>query len=409
MKLIYFLAIILIELFSSCTLKPIRETHFSLRKTGALITPPENMPADYTRGAYYPTLVKMDSIAGFPYEYALYFSTDHTKGKGGIWLYLCQGSPNDASNWISYEAAIALGKFNYLGYKPLSNPIYVDTIAGRQTETPHANIINGKVYMSYHNNMDGMQATLMATSDDGVNFKRLYNDNQAIILKPKKHLHHTGYFRWGANPFTGVNYKYVGYSLYGGGFNYRSAMWGSDDAIQWDEIALFASERNDRSLEEEGLLLIWHDLDPTSIRKITNDEYVAVMSAGSLAAGQMERVNELYEVYLDKDGYTLKRISHKILQRGPLDSDDSEELNTSSMVFIGDTLHMIYLGTKNRGQINTVMGAIGTFCPNALLTPELKFEDQKAHIFSQEEFEQEYLEFQEKSSEKLNRVEKNNE
>ncbi len=76
------------------------DTHFTFEKRGKLISRPPGMP---TPGPYYPTLVKMEQVSRFPYDYALYFSTDHDRGKGGIWLYVCNGSPTDAANWKSYE------------------------------------------------------------------------------------------------------------------------------------------------------------------------------------------------------------------------------------------------------------------------------------------------------------------
>ena len=64
---------------------------------------------------------------------------------------LCSGDPTDAKNWKSYDQAVADGNFDYLENKPVANPIFVDTTQGRQTETPHANIIDNTVYMTYHN------------------------------------------------------------------------------------------------------------------------------------------------------------------------------------------------------------------------------------------------------------------
>ena len=55
-----------------------RRTHFSFEKRGELISRPARMPKP---GPYYTTLVKMDQVDRFPYAYALYFSTDHDRGK----------------------------------------------------------------------------------------------------------------------------------------------------------------------------------------------------------------------------------------------------------------------------------------------------------------------------------------
>ena len=69
--------------------KEVSQAHFVFDKQGPLISRPNGMPT----GPYWPTLIKMDEVKGFPYEYALYFSTDHS-GKGGIWLYVMQWRSN---------------------------------------------------------------------------------------------------------------------------------------------------------------------------------------------------------------------------------------------------------------------------------------------------------------------------
>ena len=182
-------------------------THFVFEKRGALISRPEGMPKP---GPYYTSLVKMDEIDHFPYEYALYFSTDHAAGPGGIWMYVCNGTPSEAGNWISFDQAVIEGKFDYLPAKPSGNPIFVDKLQGRQTETPHVNVIEGTVFMTYHNAGAGHgQSTLLATCEDGVNFRRINGKDDSIILDydPKKEVGdgHTGYFRWRPNPFPGVD------------------------------------------------------------------------------------------------------------------------------------------------------------------------------------------------------------
>jgi hypothetical protein len=343
---------------------------------------------NFTLGAYYPTLVKMDGVDNFPYDYALYFSTDHASDNGGIWLYLCNGKPSQAASWVSYDDALAAGSFDYLSMKPAGNPIYTDTILGRQTETPHANVIDGKVYMSYHNYLDylGWQATIMAISEDGVNYQRIFDDDRAIILEPVEFLDHTGYFRWGPNMFSGVDYKFVGYSLRRGTVDYRSSMWGSNDAIHWDELQMINGWKTDRGIPEADRFLIWHEMDPTSVRKISSNEYVAICCAGTRAAGKMKRMTELYEVYLAPDGCTQTRMARKIIDVGDKGSDDSEECSSSTTTLIGDSLHMVYVGTTEAGKKNTVMGAIGVFNANVARTSELADSVQQCHFYSQEEY-----------------------
>jgi hypothetical protein len=77
-------------------------TCFTLTKTEPLIACPANMPGP---GAYYPTVVSMKEVEGFPFDYALYFSTDHQNTETGIWLYLCSGAPSKAENCTSSTGA----------------------------------------------------------------------------------------------------------------------------------------------------------------------------------------------------------------------------------------------------------------------------------------------------------------
>jgi hypothetical protein len=247
--------------------------------------------------------------------------------------------------------------------------------------------------MSYHNyfSHNGWQATIMAISCDGVNYKRLYDDDRAIVLEPKEFLDHTGYFRWGPNIFSGVDYKFVGYSLRRGTVDYRSSMWGSDDAIQWDELQMINGWKTDMGIPEADRFLIWHEMDPTSVRKITGNEYVVICCAGTRAAGKMKRLTELYEVYLAPDGCTQTRMARKIMGVGGRANDDSEECSSSATTFIGDSLHMVYIGTADDGKVNTVMGAVGTFNADAVRTPKLADSVRQYHFYSQEEFEKELL------------------
>ena len=341
-------------------------THFNFVKTGSLIRRPAGMPKP---GPYYPTLVSMRQVERFPFEYALYFSTDHDNGAGGIWLYVCDGSPTVAANWKSYDRAVAEGRFDYLRRKPARNPIFVDATQGRQTETPCANVINRTVYMTYHNCGAGhSQSTLLATSPDGVNFARINGKADSIILdydpKQAPGNGHTGYFRWRVNPFRGLHDKYVGYSLHGGGDDFHSALWASGNAIDWHKLAVFDAVEG-YAVAEKDRIVRRHGIDPNTITSLGKDEYAAICAVGNRSSGGRARVLELYEVYLAGDGRTLTRQSRKILANGPPGSDDCEELGSPTSVVVDDTWHLLYVGTKDGAGVNTIMGAVGRFDPNA--------------------------------------------
>jgi hypothetical protein len=353
-----------------------QQTHFSFHKRGKLISRPKGMPKP---GPYYTTLVKMDQVDRFPCEYALYFSTDHDRGQGGIWLYLCHGDPTDADSWKSYDQAVAEGQFDYLPNRPVANPIFVDRVQGRQTETPHANVIDGTVYMTYHNSGAGhSQSTLLATSRDGVNFTRINGDEDSVILDYDSAQEvgdgHTGYFRWRPNPFPDLDYKYVGYSLHGGGDDFHGAMWASNNAVDWDKLQVFDSIEG--HAVDGNRIVRRRAIDPNSITDLGNGEFVAICSIGHRSSGGRARVLELYEIYLARDGKTLTREGRKILVNGPPGAYDAEELDGATTVVVGDTWHLIYVGTKGGGRENTIMGAVGRFDGSAPRSPRLPPEDQ---------------------------------
>ena len=335
-------------------------THFVFEKKGVLIPTPEGMPEP---GPYYTDLVDMEAVAGFPYDYALYFSTDHASGAGGIWLYVCNGIPTEAANWKSYDQAAANGDFDYLDEKPAKNPIFADRVQGRQTETPCVNVIDGKLFMTYHNAGAGHgQSTLLATSPDGVNFARINGQEDSIILDYDPGMEpgdgHTGYFRWRANPFPKVDYAYTGYSLHGGGDNFFGAMWGSNDAIHWDKIQIFDAIEG-YAVEGEAIVRR-RSIDPNSITPLGNGEFVALCSLGHRASGTVKRRLQLYEVFLGEDGRTLTRECRKVLGNGPADALDAEELGQPTTAVIDGTWHLIYVGTRAGAGKNTIMCATGT-------------------------------------------------
>ena len=338
--------------------------YFNFEKKGLLFETPSNMPEP---GPYYPCLVPMDVLDHFPFDFALYFSTDHHGGRGGIWLYLCNGVPSESENWKSYDQAVADGHFDYMAEKPRKNPIFVDRIQGRHhTETPHVNIIDGKVFMTYHHGkLFGLwQQTLLATSSDGINFERIHGRKSSVILKAWGNGGHTGYFRWAVNPFHRVEHGYIGYSLHGGGKNYHSAMWGSNDALKWDKLHVF-TPREGLAMKDDDLIMIWHEINPNAVEKIGEDEYVLISAGGNRASGGEARVVKLFEIFLAGDGKTLTRECREVLSNGPLGSLDCEEAAEPTMVKIGDAWHMIYIGTCNNAQRNSVMAATGTFHPKA--------------------------------------------
>mgnify|MGYP001818348995 CR=1 FL=1 len=292
---------------------------------------------------------------------------------------MASGDPTDTDSWKSYDRAVAAGEFDYLPKKPAGNPIFVDSVQGRQTETPHANVNDGAVYMTYHNVRAGHnQSTLLATSPDGVNFTRINGKEDSVILDydPKQEVGdgHTGYLRWRPNPFPDLHYKYVGYSLHGGGDDFHGAMWASNDAIHWDKLQVF--DAIEGHAVEGDRIVRRRSIDPNTITDLGGGEFIAIGSLGHRSSGGRPRVLELFEIYLGSDGKALTRQGRKILVNGPPGSYDAEELETPTTIVIGDTWHLIYVGTRNRARENTVLGAVGTLDRSAPRPPKLSREDQ---------------------------------
>jgi hypothetical protein len=358
---------------------------FKLKKEDPLFPMPVNIPEP---GPYYTCLVSMTGVPTFPYDYALYFSPDHHRGEGGIWLYLCNGEPTVSSNWVSYEHAVEAGKFDHLEDKPEANPIYQDPVQGSgHTETPHANVIDGLVYLTYHKNgIDSTQRTLLATSPDGVNFKRINGDADSVILTydqtegPGEG--HTGYFRWSTNRFPDIDQKFVGYSLHGGGDDYHSAIWASNDAISWERLDILTPIEG-FALDGSDHILIWHEMDPSSITPLGSGEFVAICGVGNRASGGDARITELYEVFLAGDGRTPTRKCRRILGVGDQNSQDAEELSSPTSVIIGDECHLIYVGASQEGSVNTVIGAKGEVNRKSRKSAKLRKSEQRKHIYQQ--------------------------
>ena len=180
---------------------------------------------------------------------------------------------------------------------------------------------------------------------------------------------HTGYFRWRPNPFAGLDHKCIGYSLHGGGDDFYGSMWASNDAIHWEKLQIFDSIEG--YAVDGDRIVRRRTIDPNSIVDLGDGEYVAICSLGHRSSGGRARVLEFYEVYLADDGKTLTRESRKIFGNGPPGALDEEELDGATTVVIGDTWHMIYVGTSENGKKNTIMGAVGRFDRSAARSPRL--------------------------------------
>lgn len=69
-------------------------------------------------------------------------------------------------------------------------------------------------------------------------------------------------------------------------------------------------------------------------------------------------------------------MSRKILSNGPPGTYDAEELDGATSVLIDNTWHLIYVGTKYKASVNTIMGATGTLNVFVPKSAKLKPTDQ---------------------------------
>jgi hypothetical protein len=126
----------------------------------------------------------------------------------------------------------------------------------------------------------------------------------------------------------------------------------------------------------------WLNMDPHSVTDLGNGEYTALCGGGTRGSGNSTRLCEVYEIFLAPDGKTVTRESRNVLAKGPRGADDAEEVSTPTTVVIGDTWHVIYVGTSNRAKKKTVMGASGKFNKSAPRSRELEPSKRKLHFES---------------------------
>lgn len=318
------------------------------------------------RGCFSPTIIPTANITGWqaPYDWILYFSTDHVSGSGGTWVVLVSGDPTDSNNWVDYDTAIANGDFDYLPSKPSGNPVYIDTVsAGTQTETPCARVIDGVVYLTTHNNSgpgyDGgdirEQTTSIATSSDGINFTR---HDYVLTYDPRfgTGTGHTGYFEWDVNDGK-LNYPhtYIGYSTAGD----YSALWGTDVVTnRWELLQVWKKDvgrvvENVSGYTNPELVMT---LSPSSLVKQDDGSLMALAEIREQGGGGAQLVPRFsIPVLIADDGFTRLSYAGEPAQGGP---------DAVNQVVLRDTLE--YQGRKFKvyravgaGTSTTAVGAIG--------------------------------------------------
>lgn len=152
-------------------------------------------------------------------RYAIYFSTDHAPGSGGIAM--ATAAYPETTTWAQ------------------KGRIYYDTTGGDQTETPSVlwDATTNKWLMYYQQRSVGRggQASVLATSTDGINWTRY-----GIVLDGDPafpDVIHSGYMKPGQ--YAGTRFAY---SLSGQGY---MRMWTSQDGYKWKPRANILPGRAD--------------------------------------------------------------------------------------------------------------------------------------------------------------------
>lgn len=309
-------------------------------------------------GPYYQTLVDMRADENFPYDWAMYFSSDHAtvEQTDGIWLFVANGDPA-TMEWIDYDVALAAGGFDSFETKPAGNPIFRYTGSGVQTETPLVIRHNGQYALFCQQaNMSGYneQLTFRALSPDGLNFT--YDRPVAVHNN-----YHTGYIRGALNPFPDVPFDYVFYGLDGDGGSGFLAQWGCDDPINDDFTKLSMLQKENGRMVDDlsgGWVVKWMSCDVNSVRQI-GPYYWMLISIGSSSAGGGATSETLYDVPLDGTGRTIVGKPILAISRGGSGAFDEQEIcNPSTVTYNGVTTMFYQAGTS--GNINSIGRAILT-------------------------------------------------
>jgi len=214
----------------------------------------------------------------------------------------------------------------------------------------------------------GEQKTCLATSIDGVNFSR-YTDHtsgvSAVVLNPDG-AHHTGYFRWGVNKFSGISYFYIGYALFKGSTNSILALYGSNNAINWDMVQ-FVNMDNIALGLPVGYEIKWVEIDPRSVQELPSGDYVALATAGTAAAGSVDRNTKTVELIIDNSGTLIKRCARVVIDNELLGIDENEVAQPCCIEY-GENIVCFYQAT-NSDNLNRIAVASGVFDASEVVPP----------------------------------------
>lgn len=223
---------------------------------------------DVSDKEYWPWPVLGSELDGWPaerYPMLFYTSTDHGE-VGGIYLRVWDRNLGELTKVVDgvevanpdaiveWQDISSRAEFNHISTK--TNPIFVDSGNGSQTETPSVISANGQLYLYYHNNAVDLtaygkgasgktyQSTKYATGTNGVDFSGNFLSTLWYDAYQLEGEGHNGYFVPDRNVIEEIPYAYIGRALHGGGTltnGSTSAFYGSNDCENWYKIDVASS------------------------------------------------------------------------------------------------------------------------------------------------------------------------
>ncbi|MEM6260145.1 MAG: hypothetical protein AAGI37_17860 [Planctomycetota bacterium] len=343
------------------------------------LTRPSTPLADTTKlggnnRAYFPHFVDMRDNAAWPSDWAIYTSTDHDTGDGGIYLLIGDGDPASPTNVKTYAEADADGDFDSFASHPSTAYIFRYTTEGNQTETPCVVKVGSTYYLTWHNFISGeTQRTMIATSTDGLNFTAADISGGSAIILDESSVVHNGYMKWGLNPFSKIPYTYVGFGLANGpsgegstpfngnawwGTNDLSAKWDLIRKVSWRDGTAMGVEANRGGLTNGTL----------PIHKNSAGEWVQIVNGQTAGGGGGLKDVELYEVVLDDEAKPVRE-ARKLLGVGS--TFDNKELDRPHVFEWDGQTRVLYTGVDTNNN-NELCIATATFDPGAELATPLR-------------------------------------
>ena len=368
---------------------------YALTDAGTIQSRPSGMS---NSGPYWPSFVDVRTDPFWQplgIKWLCYWSTDHSSGDGGIYLSLSiNDDPKVLSGWRTYGAALAEGLFASVPTKPASNPVYVyQPGSNLSTETPHVRKQGSTwvlTFQTYKLSNSQNQCTNRVLSTDGLNWTGTLTAPLLQIPDYTRSLGdgHTGYFRWGPNPFdrTAVPFDFVGYSLGGGGDKPLFAQWGTNDPVagDWTFIQPLSPQYGrlgDASFGPTGA-------DIANARAVRQGiAIVGDRSAGG--SGTANQYGTISEGVLDMTGTLLHHAPIDLVAM-PLNSDVASQASIANVMTRDDERVIVYQGTRapdanthvnsvaiaaspRRNSQNTYFDALSPARPSALTTQEFDF------------------------------------